>query len=129
MYRKETRTLRIQRQHRLDRDIHALEAILLKHDLAHPLPVDLRVHGGLREEDLTACGVDAQLLLEGVVPEVLHVFPVAHDAVLHRLGDLQEVARLRGLVADHDVLDDESACRPYAFLCAQNRPPDDGGED
>ena len=85
MYRKVTRTLRIQRQHRLDRDIHALEAILLKHDLAHPLSIDLRVHGGFRKEDLTACGVDAQLLLEGVVPEVLHVFPVADDTMFHRL--------------------------------------------
>ena len=121
--------MRIQRQHGLDGDVHALEAVLLEHDLRHPLAVRLGVHRGLGEEHLAPAGVDAELLVKGAVPEELHVLPVARDAVLHRLGDLQEVARLRGLVADHDVLDDEPACCPYAFLCAQDRSPDDGGED
>lgn len=120
------RTLRIQSQHRLDRNVHAPKAILLKHDLAHPLSVDLRVHRRLGEEDFPACRIDAQLLLERVVPQMLHVFPVAHNSVLHRLRDLQEVARLCSLIADHDIFDD--ACGTHALFSAQNRPSDDRRE-
>ena len=115
------RTLCVERQHGLDGDVHALEAVLLEHDLAHLLPVRLGVHRGLREEHLAPRRVDAQLLRERVVPQVLHVLPVAHDPVLHRLRDLQVVPQRRSLVPDHDVLDDRL---PDALLRTQDGSPD-----
>ena len=113
--------MRVKRQHGLYGDVHALEAVLLEHDLAHPLPVHLGVHRGLREEHLAARRVDAQLLRERVVPQVFHVLPVAHYPVLHRLRDLQVVTQRRRLVPDHDVLDDRV---PDALFRAQDGSPD-----
>ena len=49
-------------------------------------------------------GVDAQLLVECVVPDVLHVVPVADNAVLHRVVHLQHRAQLASLVPYHQVL-------------------------
>jgi hypothetical protein len=117
--------LRIEREHGLDGDVHPLKSILLKHDLAHALPIRPGVHRGLREEHLAPARVDAELLRERIVPEVLHVLPVPHDPVLHRLRDLQVVPQRRRLVAHHDVLDDRV---PHALLRAQDRPPYHGRE-
>ena len=116
----------IQRQHRLDRHIHVLKPILLKHDLHHLLPIRLGVHRGLGEEHLAPVRIDPEFLLKGVVPEVLHVFPVSDDAVFHGLGDLEVVAVFGGFVADHDVFDDSGA---DALFSAQDGAADDGGED
>ena len=108
----------IQRQDGLHGHMHALESIILKHDLAHPLPVRLWVHRWLRQEDLPPAGIDLELFVEGVIPEMLHVFPVLDDTVFHRLGELQIVPVLLCLIADHDVLD---FGRAEAFLRTQNR--------
>ena len=123
--RKRVHTLRVERKHRLDGDVHTLKTILLEHHLRHPLAIDLRVHWGLGEEHLAPAGVDSKFLVECVVPQQLHVFPVPYDAVLHRLCDLEIIAVLRGLVADHNILDDRG---PDALLRAQNGATDDGGE-
>ena len=76
-------TLRVQREDGLDGDVHAAEAVPLEHDLAHLLPVLERVHRRLGQEDLGAGRVDAHLLVEGVVPQQLHVVPAFDDAVFH----------------------------------------------
>ena len=69
------------------------------------LPVPRGVHGRLGEEHLALGGVDVELVgPEGVVPDVAHVVPVAHHAVLHGVVDLEHGAQLGGLVADHQVL-------------------------
>lgn len=122
------RTLGIQGQHRLDRHVDAAEAVALEHDLAHLLAVLERVHGRLRQQDLAALGVRLHLLVEGVVPEVLHVVPLLHDAVLHRVADLEHSAGGGGLVAAHDVLDDHivDLLRGALLLGPQDRPADDG---
>ena len=113
-------TLSIQRQNGLNCDIDATKAVLLEHDLGHALTVDLWVHGRLSEQDLAAGGVDLELLVKRVVPEMFHVLPVADDAVLHWLRDLQEVAQFGRLVADHDVLDHE-VTPAHALFRAQDR--------
>jgi hypothetical protein len=110
--------LSIEREHRLNGNVHTLKPILLEHDLTHALPVRPRVHRRLREQHFSPRRVDAELLRERVIPEVLHVLPVPHDPVLHRLRDLQVVPQRRGLVAHHDVLDDRI---PHALLRPQDR--------
>lgn len=76
-------TLRVQRQHGLNRHVDAAKVVALQHDLAHLLAVLERVHGRLREEDLAPGRVDLHLLVEGVVPQMLHIIPLLHDAVFH----------------------------------------------
>ena len=119
------RTLRIERQHGLDGNIDPLEPILLKHNLAHALSVHLWIHGWFGEKDLSASGIDFELFVKGVVPEMLHVLPVAYDTVLHWLGYLKVVSIGCGLVADHDILDH---CGADALFSAQYGATDDGRE-
>jgi hypothetical protein len=47
---------------------------------------------------------DAQLVVEGVVPDLLHVVPVGHDAVLNRVPQRQNAALRLRLVAHVVVL-------------------------
>ena len=85
------------------------------------------------EQDVALFGVDFEALAEGVVPHVLHLLPVVHDAcragassskqalepsgtpvlaqrappqrtVRHRIADLQVVPLRSAVVAHHDVL-------------------------
>ena len=116
--KKKKRTLRIEREHGLNGDVHPLKSVLLEHDLTHPLPVRLGVHRWLGEQHLAPPRVDTELLRERVIPQVLHVLPIPHDPVLHRLRDLQVVPQRRRLVAHHDVLDDRV---PDALLRPQDR--------
>ena len=50
--------------------------------LCHLLPVGLRVEGSLRQQDWVLLRGDSQLVVERVMPDLLHVVPVRHDAVL-----------------------------------------------
>ena len=54
----------------------------LKDDLNELLPVALGVEGSLGVEMRGLVGRDSQLVVEGVVPDLLHVVPVGDDAVL-----------------------------------------------
>ena len=54
----------------------------LENDLDHLLPVSLGVEGSLGVEMRGLVGRDSQLVVEGVVPDLLHVVPVGHDTVL-----------------------------------------------
>lgn len=115
----------VEREDGLNGDIHAAEAVFLEHDLGDALAVRPRIHGGFGEEDLATRGVDAELLVEGVVPEEAHVLPVLDDAVLEGLGDLEIRAVGLCLIADHDVFDYGI---PLALLGAEDGAADDGGE-
>ena len=59
----------------------------------------------LVEAYLAVGGVEVEAVgAEGVVPQVDHVLPAAHHAVVHGVGDVQHVATFTGLVAHHQVL-------------------------
>ena len=49
-------------------------------------------------------GGDAELVVEGVMPDLLHVVPVGDDAVLDRVFEAQDTSLALGLVADVTVL-------------------------
>merc|ERR1719205_412074 len=61
----------IQGEHSLDGHVHGRRVEGLKHDLGHLLPVGLGVEGGLSQEDGVLLGGDTQLIVEGVVPDLL----------------------------------------------------------
>lgn len=58
-----------------------------------------RAQGGV--DHLFAEG--AELLCIDVAPDALHVVPVCHDAVFHRILDFEEATELLGASADEDV--------------------------
>merc|ERR1719447_361300 len=73
----------VQGKHSLDGDVHGGHVEGLEHDLGHLLPVGLGVERSLSQEDGLLLGGNAELVVEGVVPDLLHVVPVGDDSVLH----------------------------------------------
>ena len=94
----------VQGEDGLDGDVEALHAEGLEHYLRHLLPVLPRVLRGLRHQHRVLLGVHAQLVVEGVVPNLLHVLPVVHDAVLDRVLQLQDAPLCLRLVPHVGVL-------------------------
>jgi hypothetical protein len=70
---------RVEGQHRLDGHVERGSVERLEHDLRHFLPVGLGIERRLGEEDGVLLRRDAQLIVEGVVPDLLHVVPVSHN--------------------------------------------------
>merc|ERR1739848_79241 len=66
----------------LDSNIHGGHVEGLKHDLSHLLTVSLGVEGSLSEEDGLFLRGNTEFIVEGVMPDLLHVIPVGDDTVL-----------------------------------------------
>merc|ERR1712079_535921 len=94
----------VQGEHRLDGDVHSRRVEGLKHDLGHLLPVGLGVEGGLSQEDWVLLRGDTELVVEGVVPDLLHVVPVGDDSVLNWVLQGEDTPLGLGLVSDVGVL-------------------------
>merc|ERR1719217_1558302 len=72
----------VQRKHRLDGDVHGRHVECLEHDLGHALAISLRVEWRLSQKHRVLLWRDTQLVVESVMPDLLHVIPVRDDAVL-----------------------------------------------
>merc|ERR1719447_298085 len=88
----------------LDADVSCWRVEGLENDLDHLLPVSLGVEGSLGVEMRGLVGRDSQLVVEGVMPDLLHVVPVGHDAVLDGVFQREDTSLGLGLVADVAVL-------------------------
>merc|ERR1712106_806097 len=73
----------IQGENSLDSDIHGGHVEGLKHYLGHLLTVSLGVEGSLSQEDGLFLGGNTELVVEGVMPDLLHIIPVGDDSVLN----------------------------------------------
>ncbi|KAE8746209.1 hypothetical protein FOCC_FOCC007081 [Frankliniella occidentalis] len=69
-----------------------------------PIHTDLGVEGGLGEQDGVLLGGDTEFIVEGVVPDLLHVIPVGDDTVLDGVLQGEDTSLGLGLVADVAVL-------------------------
>jgi len=76
----------------------------LEDDLDELLTVGLRVEGSLRVEMRRLIGRDSQLVVEGVVPDLLHVVPGGDDAVLDGVLQREDTSLGLGLITDVGVL-------------------------
>merc|ERR1712102_62971 len=65
----------------LDGNIHGGHVEGLEHDLSHLLTVSLGVEGSLSEEDRLFLGGNTEFIVEGVMPDLLHIIPVGDDTV------------------------------------------------
>merc|ERR1712110_941766 len=88
----------------LDGDVHGGGVEGLKHDLSHLLPVGLGVEGSLSQEDGVLLGGNTELVVEGVVPDLLHVIPVGDDSVLNGVLQGEDTSLGLGLVTDIGIL-------------------------
>merc|ERR1712242_270312 len=94
----------VQGEHGLDGDVHGGGVEGLEHDLGHLLTVSLGVEGSLSQEDGVLLGGNTELVVEGVVPDLLHVIPVGDDSVLNGVLQGEDTPLGLGLVTDIGVL-------------------------
>merc|ERR1712088_1263 len=73
----------IQGEDSLDGNIHGGHVEGLEHDLSHLLTVSLGVEGSLSQEDGLLLWGNAELIVEGVMPDLLHIIPVGDDTVFN----------------------------------------------
>merc|ERR1712117_575899 len=84
----------------LDGNVHGGHVEGLEHDLGHLLPVSLGVEGSLSQEDGLLLWGNTELIVEGVVPDLLHVVPVGDDTVLNRVLQGEDTPLGLGLVSN-----------------------------
>ena len=114
----------VQGQHGLDGYIHSWSVEGLEHDLGHLLPVGLGVEGSLCQKHWVLLWSYTELVVEGVMPDLLHIVPVGHDSVLDGVLQGKDTTLALGLVADVGVL----LSHTYHHTLVA-RSADDGGED
>jgi len=114
----------VERQDGLDGDVHGGSVEGFEHDLRHLLPVGFRVERRFREEDGMLLGGHAQFVVEGVMPDFLHVVPVGDDAVFDGILQRKDASLGLSLVADVRVFLSHA---DHDALMAGTA--DDGGED
>lgn len=88
----------------LDGDVEGGGVEGLEDNLGHLLTVGLGVDGSLGEQDGVLLGSDTQLVVEGVVPDLLHVVPVGDDTVLNGVAESKDTTLGLSLVTDVGVL-------------------------
>jgi hypothetical protein len=80
----------VKRKHSLDGDIKSGGIECLEDDLRHLFSVRLGVDGRLGEEDRVLFGSHTELIVEGVVPNLLHVVPVGDHTMLNGVPKRQD---------------------------------------
>jgi len=94
----------VEGEHGLDGDVHGWEIEGLEHDLGHLFSVSLWVEWGLGEEGGALLRGDSELVVVGVVPDLLHIVPVGDDTVLDWVLQGEDTSLGLSLVSDVAVL-------------------------
>merc|ERR1711902_227758 len=88
----------------LDCNIHGGHVEGLEHDLGHLLTVSLGVEGSLSKEDGLLLRGNAEFVVEGVVPDLLHVIPVGDDSVLYGVLEGEDTSLGLSLISNIGIL-------------------------
>merc|ERR1711992_401534 len=88
----------------LDSNIHGGHVEGLEHDLGHLLTVSLGVEGSLSEEDRLFLRGNTELIVEGVVPDLLHVIPVGDDSVPNGVLEGKDTSLRLSLISNIGIL-------------------------
>jgi len=114
----------VQGQDGLDGDVHGGGVEGLEHDLSHLLTVGLGVEGSLSQKDGVLLRGNTELVVEGVVPDLLHIVPVGDDTVLDGVLQGEDTSLGLGLISDEGVLGVHTDHNTSVA-----RTTDNGGED
>ena len=107
----------VQGQHGLDGDVHGGSVEGLEHDLCHLFSVGLGVEGGLSKQNGVLFRCDTELVVESVVPDLLHVIPVCDDTVFNGVLQGEDTSLALGFISNiavflthtnHDALEREN---------------------
>ncbi|KAE9411776.1 hypothetical protein Angca_001339, partial [Angiostrongylus cantonensis] len=71
-----------QREHSLDSSVHSRCVKRFEHQFRHPFAVRFRIQWLFSEQHRMLAGRDPQFIRKHVLPYLLHIFPVFHNAAL-----------------------------------------------
>jgi len=94
----------VQGEHGLDGHVHGGHVEGLEHDLGHLFPVGLGVEGSLSQEDGLLLRGNTELVVESVMPDLLHIIPVGDDTVLNGVLEGEDTSLALGFISDVGVL-------------------------
>merc|ERR1719493_141710 len=94
----------IKGENSLDSNIHSRHVEGLEHDLGHLLTVSLGVEGSLSKKDRLFLRSNTELIIEGVVPDLLHIIPVGNDSMLNRVLEGKDTSLGLGLISNIGIL-------------------------
>merc|ERR1740131_507135 len=94
----------VEGENSLDGNIHGGHVEGLKHDLGHLLTVSLGVEGSLSKEDGLFLRGNTEFIVEGVVPDLLHVIPVGDDSVLNEVLEGEDTSLGLSLISNIGIL-------------------------
>merc|ERR1719422_251149 len=94
----------VEGKHSLDGHVHGRDIERFEHDLRHTLTIGLWIQGRLGKQNWMLLWGNAEFIVKCVVPDLLHIVPIGHDAVLDRVLERQHTALALGLVTDITVL-------------------------
>mmetsp|Transcript_22008 Transcript_22008/g.49294 ORF Transcript_22008/g.49294 Transcript_22008/m.49294 type:complete len:221 (-) Transcript_22008:23-685(-) len=102
----------IQGKHWRWRQVHAPHTERLMHDLHNPLHIGSRVERCHGDENVTVCGVNAKLIEEDLMPNLLDAFPVHDDLVFNRVPHGEYASLALGFVPYIDIFRRHAAHHP-----------------
>merc|ERR1712213_276980 len=88
----------------LDGNIHGGHVEGLEHDLSHLLTVSLGVEGSLSKEDGLLLRGNTEFIVEGVMPDLLHIVPVGDDTVFNGVLQGEDTSLGLSLITDIGIL-------------------------
>merc|ERR1719193_510761 len=94
----------IKGENSLDSYIHGGHVEGLKHDLGHLFSVGLGVEGSFSKEDGLFLRGNTELIVEGVMPDLLHIIPVGDDTVLNRVLQGEDTSLGLGFISNIGIL-------------------------
>merc|ERR1719452_251992 len=113
----------IQGEYSLDSDVHGRHAEGFKHHLSHLLTVSLGVKRSFSEEGGRFFGGNTEFIVEGVMPDLLHIIPVGDDTVFNGVLQGEDTSLALGFISDVGIL---LAHTDHDTLMTS--PTNDGGE-
>merc|ERR1712218_570472 len=108
----------------LDGNIHGGHVEGFKHDLGHLLTVSLGVEGSLSEEDRLFLRGNTEFIVEGVMPDLLHIIPVGDDSVFDGVLEGKDTSLGLSFITDIGILLSHTDHHTLVARTANN-----GGED
>merc|ERR1719354_1034698 len=94
----------VQGEDSLDGNVHGGHVEGLKHNLSHLFSVGLGVKGSLSEQDRLLLRGNTELVVEGVMPDLLHIIPVGDNTVLNGVLQGEDTSLGLSLVTDIGIL-------------------------
>merc|ERR1719394_1263020 len=117
----------VQGEDSLDGDIHGGGVEGLEHDLGHLLSVGLGVEGSFGQKNWMFLGGNTELIVEGVMPDLLHVIPVGNNSMFNGIFQGEDTSLGLGLISNIGVLLSHTNHNTLMSGSSNNRGEDSSG--